>query len=68
MKFSLWLEMRSKKTATKMPVKKTNLELVQRAANKNMHNMKHGKSGVIQPKTKKGTRGEHNRKAINEER
>lgn len=67
MKFSLWLEMRNKKTATKMPVKRTNLELVQRAASKNMHNMQHGKGGVIQPKTKKGTRGERNREAINEE-
>lgn len=67
MKFSLWLEKRNQKSATKMPERMSNLELIQRAANKNMHGMQHGRAGIMQTKTKKGTRSEKNRQAIRDQ-
>lgn len=67
MKFSLWMEKRNQKSATKMPEKMSNLELVQRAAGKNINNMKYGRAGTIQPKNKKGTRSEKNRQAIKDQ-
>lgn len=67
MKFSLWLEKRNQKSATKMPEKMSSLELVQRAAQKNIHGMQHGRSGTMQPKNKKGTRSEKNRQAIRDQ-
>jgi hypothetical protein len=64
MKFSLWLEKRNQKAAEKMPERMSSLELHHRASKKAVSQMQHGKAGTIQPKTKKGSRGEKNREAI----
>jgi len=64
MKFSLWLEKRNQRSAEKIPERMSSLELHQRASKKAASEMQHGKAGVMQPKTKKGSRGEKNREAI----
>jgi hypothetical protein len=67
MKFSLWLEKRNERSATKMPERMSNLELSNKAAKKNIHGMQHGRSGSMVPAPKKGSRGEKNRKALGEQ-
>ena len=68
MKFSLWLEgkRRNQKSATRMPDKKTDLELHQKAASKRAFEMQHGKAGVIPTKIekKKGSRSQQQRRDI----
>lgn len=66
MKFSLWLEgrKRNQKSATKMPDRKTDLELHQKAASKRAFEMQHGKAGTIDPKKKKGSRSQQNAREI----
>lgn len=66
MKFSIWIEGRSQKDDMKMPKRKTSLELVQRAASKNIHGMQHGRAGSMDTDKKKGSRGKWNRKAIDD--
>jgi hypothetical protein len=65
MKFSRWLTERNQRAATKMPERKSSLELQQRAAAKNIHGMQHGRAGSIESDKKKGSRGRGNRDAIN---
>jgi hypothetical protein len=68
MKFSLWLERRNQKSATKEPIKKSALELAKRAASKNIHDMQHGRAGTMEPRTiNKKSRGEQNRRAIRDQ-
>lgn len=67
MKFSLWLEKRNQKSATKMPERMSGLELHQRAVQKNIHGMQHGRAGLMQTKAKKGSRAEKNRQAIRDQ-
>lgn len=64
MKFSKWLFERNQRDATKMPERKTDFELLQRAAKKNMHSMKHGRAGTMDTERHKGSRSGKNRSAI----
>lgn len=64
MQFSLWLEKRNQKSAGKMPKKKSDLELHQRAVKKAIQGMQHGRAGSHDLKKDKGSRQEKNRKAI----
>lgn len=67
MKFSLWLEKRNERSATKMPERLSSLDLHKKAVSKNIHGMQHGRSGSMTPKPQKGSRGEKNRRAINDQ-
>jgi hypothetical protein len=64
MKFAKWLVERNQRDATKMPERKSDFELFQRAARKNMHSMKHGRAGTIDTNKHKGSRGGKKRNAI----
>lgn len=64
MKFSKWLIERNQRDATKMPERKSDFELFQRATRKNMHAMQHGRAGTMDSDKKKGSRGKGRRDAI----
>ena len=65
MKFAKWLIERNQRDAMKMPERKSDFELFQRAARKNMHSMKHGRAGTMDTAKHKGSRGGKNRSEIN---
>lgn len=64
MRFEIWLAERSERDATKKPKTKTNRELQMRAATKNMHGMQHGRAGTMDYDKQKGSKGRHDREAI----
>jgi hypothetical protein len=68
MKFSKWLIERNQRDATKMPERKTGLELHLKAASKAAFNMQHGRAGRIESKKNKGAKGQKNRQAIDQSR
>lgn len=67
MKFELWLEKRNQKSQTKMPKRKTSVELHADAAKKAAYKMKHGRAGEIPLDKFKGSRGSKNRDAIKDQ-
>jgi hypothetical protein len=62
--FSRWLVERSQRDDTKMPERRSSLELHIRAATKNMSSMTHGRAGAMDSAKKKGHRSSRTRDAI----